>query len=107
MTYECQSSKDIFEYHVYNLKHRPHVNSCRDILVTPTEIKGTKWSYVWREITTGDLIWSPKETHVSIACSASHLDGIQNMGKKYKLLHLSLFTLSTREALLIQDILNI
>lgn len=102
----CQSTKDVFEYHVYTLKHRPHMNSCRDILVTPTDTKGTKSTYVWREISTGHFIWSPKETRVSIASSAKHLRRIKKRKKVYKLRHLLFFQLSTMETLSLKNFVN-
>ena len=102
----CQATKDVFEYHVYTFKFCPHINSCRDVLVTPTDTKGTKWTYVWREIVTGDLIWNPKENRVLIASSAKHLRRIEKRKKVYKLRHLLFFQLSTRETLSLKKFIN-
>lgn len=108
------TSLDGYRRQIYVLNHVPMVNmhrlrshrdvrpEPRDILVTPTNVYH-ETCYVWKEVATGDRIWSPKDNFVRryrypfLSCIRSHR-------RIYDLKHMAFFSASSLDLRLLQEL---
>ena len=107
--YHKISSGSIFKrYRMYVLSHLPSAHSsrvlmgyamprARDIIVKP-DCRGTtchEFFYIWKEVSTGHYIWSPKTNFVKQYKPKFLQDILKREKKIYTLLQQAFFALST------------
>ena len=106
------TSLDGYRRYVYVLNHVPmpmhRLQSSRDvrprprdILVTPTNVYHDT-CYVWKELATGDRIWSPKDNFVR-RYQYPFLSCIRSRRRLYNLRNMTFFSASTLDLRLLQQ----